>query len=41
VRQAERSRSIFRAVILGWPSIVWLMKAMEGFTKGDESSENW
>jgi hypothetical protein len=41
VRLAERSRSIFRAVILGWPSIVWLMKAMEGFTKGDESSENW
>jgi hypothetical protein len=41
VRQAKRSRSIFRAVNLGWPSIVWLMKAMEGFTKGDESSENW
>jgi hypothetical protein len=41
VRLAERSRSIFQAVVLGWPSIVWLMKAMERFTKGDESSENW
>jgi hypothetical protein len=41
VRLAERSRSIFPVVILGWSSIVWLMKAMEGFTKGDESSENW
>lgn len=41
VRLAERSRSISWAIILGWPSIVWLMKAMERFTKGDESSENW
>jgi hypothetical protein len=41
VRLAKKSRCIFWAVILGWPSLFWLMQAMEGFIKGDDSSENW
>jgi hypothetical protein len=41
VQLAKRSRCIFRAVFLRWPSLFWLMQAMEGFIKGDDSNENW
>jgi hypothetical protein len=40
VRLAERSRGIFRAVILGWPSLFWLMHELEVFIKGQDIREN-
>jgi hypothetical protein len=36
VRLAERTRNLFRAVIPGWPSLVWLMQAVERLSKGEE-----
>jgi hypothetical protein len=41
VRLAERSRHLFRAVILGWSSLVWLMQAVERLSKGEEDNEKW
>lgn len=36
VRLDEKSRGIFRAVVMGRPSMVWLMNTMEALIKGDE-----
>jgi hypothetical protein len=41
VRLAERSRHLFRAVILGWSSLVWLMQAVERLSKGEEDNDKW
>jgi hypothetical protein len=38
VRLAKRSKGVFRAVVLGWPSVIWLLKV---FTKGKDLRENW
>jgi hypothetical protein len=32
---------LFRAVILGWSSLVWLMQAMERLSKGEEDNDKW
>jgi hypothetical protein len=39
VRLAEGSRGIFRAVILGWPSVFWLIHALEVFIKSEDIKE--
>lgn len=41
VRLAERSRGVFRVVVLGWPSVFWLMQSLEVLIKGDKLSESW
>jgi hypothetical protein len=41
VRLAERSRRLFRAVIFGWSSLVWLMQAVERLSKGEEDNDKW
>jgi hypothetical protein len=41
VRLVERSRHLFRAVILGWSNLVWLMQAMERLSKGEEDNNKW
>jgi hypothetical protein len=41
IRLEERGGGIFRVVVLGWPSVFWLLKALEVMTKGNDLREYW
>lgn len=41
VRLAERSKGIFRAVVLGRSSVFWLMNSMEALIKRDYLRDFW
>lgn len=41
VRLVERRRGVFQAVVLGWPSVFWLLKVQEVLIKGNKLSEYW